>query len=263
MAIAWNPDQYNRFADDRGRPFFDLLARVRADDPRRVIDLGCGPGNLTAELARRWPGAVVHGIDSSPDMIAAATGAEIIYAGGARPTFGLGDINAYRPGSDVDVLISNAALQWVPEHRDLLLRWSEKLPAGAWMAWQVPGNFDADSHRLLFELATSRQWAPRLSRMPRPGRLVMQPDEYGALLLDAGWAADVWETTYHHVLQGQDAVLEWVRGTTLGPIKALLTPTEFTEFEGAYAGMLREAYPARTWGTLYPFRRIFAVGHRD
>ena len=255
MAITWDPAQYSRFADDRARPFFELVDRVRVSRPHRVVDLGCGPGNLTATLAQRWPGARVLGIDSSAEMVEAATPSD-------RLSFELGDINAFQAHPDVDVLISNAALQWVPEHLPLLRRWAAALPSGAWMAWQVPGNFQAASHLLLLDLARSVRWSGQLAHVPRFDRPVVPAAEYANLLLDAGWTADTWETTYEHVLQGPNAVLEWVRGTTLGPIRAVLDPDDFQEFEGQYAELLREAYPQRSGGTLYPFRRIFAVGRK-
>jgi trans-aconitate 2-methyltransferase len=255
MPITWDPNQYNRFAHDRGRPFFDLLGRISTDRPRHVVDLGCGPGNLTAALAARWPHAEVLGLDSSAEMINTAPA-------GGRLSFELADIRDFRPGPDVDVLVSNAALQWVPEHLELLRCWADALPSGAWMAWQVPGNFEAPSHRLLFELARSPRWAPRFARVPRLGRTMVPAGEYAALLLDAGWSADTWETTYQHVLHGDDAVLEWARGTTLGPVRSVLGPADFTVFEGEYAAALRDAYPSRSWGILFPFRRIFAVGRK-
>ena len=256
MAITWDPAQYSRFADDRARPFFDLVGRIHASHPHRVVDLGCGPGRLTATLAQRWPQADVLGIDSSTQMVEAATP-------GGRLSFELGDINTFKAHSGLDVLVSNAALQWVPGHLELLRQWAAALPSGAWMAWQVPGNFQAASHLLLLDLARSARWSSRLADVPRFDRPVMPAAEYADLLLDARWSADAWETTYQHVLHGPDAVLEWVRGTTLGPIRAVLDPDEFEEFEEQYAELLREAYPPRSGGTLYPFRRIFAVGQKS
>ncbi len=253
MAVTWDPEKYRRFAADRSRPFFDLLGRVRAENPSRVVDLGCGPGHLTADLTHRWPAAQVLGIDSSPEMIAVAPRGE-------RLAFELGDIRSWHPEADVDVLISNAALQWVPGHSELLAQWADALPRGACMAWQVPGNFQAPSHAALLDLASSARWAVQLADALRFADAVATPMGYAEILLNAGWSADCWETTYVHVLPGDDAVLEWVRGTTLGPIRAALTPAESVEFEQDYAARLRAAYPARSDGTLFPFRRIFAVG---
>ena len=140
--MRWDPEQYGQYAAERGRPFVELLERIEADSPRHVVDLGCGPGSLTQLLAQRWPSARVEGIDSSAEMIdranRLATGIE----------FRLGDIAEWSPGPDVDVVISNAALQWVPNHQALLQKWARALPSGSWLAWQVPGNFDSPSHAL-------------------------------------------------------------------------------------------------------------------
>ena len=150
----WNPAVYLAYADHRARPFYDLLARVGAPAPRRIADLGCGPGNLTADLATRWPEAVIEAWDSSAEMVAAARERGV----DAR----VGDVRDWAPASDTDVVISNATLHWVPEHPDLLVRWAAQLGAGAWIAVQVPGNFDAPSHTAVQELAHRPQWAELL-----------------------------------------------------------------------------------------------------
>jgi trans-aconitate 2-methyltransferase len=159
--MRWDPAQYARYSDERGRPFLDLVGRISCDEPRRVVDLGCGPGALTALLASRWPGASVEGIDSSPEMIERA-------AGLARPglTFRVGDVSGWEVPADADVVVSNATLQWVPAHRALLARWSAALPSGGWLAFQVPGNFDAPLHTLMRELAESPRWAPLVAHKP-------------------------------------------------------------------------------------------------
>src|SRR3954469_6024699 len=252
--MRWDPEQYGKFAAERGRPFVDLLARVEADAPRRVVDLGCGTGQLTALLADRWPSAQVEGIDSSAEMIAAAPS-------GDRLAFRVGDVVEW-DATDVDVIVSNATLQWVPTHRELLSRWAAGLPPGGWLAFQVPGNFDAFSHVLMRSLAESRRWASSLLGILRHEDAVGTPEEYAQLLLGAGLQVDVWSTTYVHQLAGPEAVLEWVRGTGLRPIMQALPPASYALFEGEYAEQLRQAYPATPYGTLFPFRRIFAVGTR-
>ncbi|HEU5110719.1 MAG TPA: methyltransferase domain-containing protein, partial [Micromonosporaceae bacterium] len=133
----WDPATYLRFDDERSRPFADLVARIGARRPRAVVDLGCGPGTLTATLADRWPDAAVRGIDSSPEMIERAS------ALGAPVEFAVADLRDWRPGPDTDVVVTNAVLQWVPEHPRLLPGWLAALPSGAWFALQVPGNFGA------------------------------------------------------------------------------------------------------------------------
>ena len=149
-AMTWDPGKYVQFGDYRDRPFFDLTARIAADSPRQVVDLGCGPGNLTATLAGRWPQARVLGLDSSPDMLARAAPLATETPG---LSFAAADIRDWMPGPACDVVVSNAALQWVPGHLELLPDWLDALPAGAWFALQVPGNFGAPSHVLMRGLA--------------------------------------------------------------------------------------------------------------
>lgn len=255
--MRWDPGLYGRHAGHRGRPFLDLLARVGHEAPRSVVDLGCGPGELTEVLARRWPTAQVVGIDSSAEMVGAARRRT------APPNlrFQLGDLRNYEPGAD-DVLVTNAALQWVPGHQGLLARWAAALPVGGWLALQVPGNFSAPSHALLRSHAGSGQWASRLRGVLRHDDAVGEPIDYLGVLLAAGLEADVWETTYEQVLPGEDAVLDWVRGAALRPVLDALSEDEAAEFEAGYGALLREAYPRGEHGTVFGFRRIFAVGHR-
>lgn len=254
--MRWDPEQYLQFADERGRPFRDLLARVAATDPRVVADLGCGAGNLTSELAERWPGAEVEGVDASPEMIDRAR-AEV----GGRVRLTLADLRDWQPARPVDVLVSNATLQWVPDHLPLLDRLAGVLAPGGWLAVQVPGNFGEPSHTLLRELAAEPAWRDRLAGVRWPA--VEDPATYLARLVAAGLRVDVWETTYYQVLTGDDAVLTWMRGTGLRPVLTALTRAEErAAFESAYGERLRSAYPRHDHGTLLPYRRIFAVGHR-
>jgi trans-aconitate 2-methyltransferase len=253
--MRWDPAQYGRFANERNRAFIDLTARIEADAPRHIVDIGCGPGYLTGLLAKRWPHAVVQGIDSSPEMIAAAADVPGV-------SFSIGDAADWQPTDDVDVVVSNAALQWVPRHQQLMSQWASALPSGGWLAVQVPGNFDSPSHTLMRSLAGTERWAPELRNVIHHTDAVGPTQSYAAVLLDAGLVADVWETTYLHVLQGEDPVLEWVRGTGLRPLLAELSPRDAEEFAAAYAAKLREAYRPGRHGTVFPFRRIFAVGHK-
>ena len=254
-STGWDPGQYLRFGDERARPFLDLLARVAADDPAYVVDLGCGPGTLTALLAQRWPRARVEGLDSSPEMIEEA--AERAVPG--RLGFRLGDLREWRAERPVDVLVSNATLHWVPGHLALLARLVAELAPGGELAVQVPGNFRAPSHTLLAELRESPRWRARLGQAALGGAWVHEPEDYLATLVAAGARADVWETTYLHVLPGPDAVLEWAKGTTLRPVLAALDAAEQEELLTEYGAALREAYPERPYGTVLPFRRLFAV----
>jgi trans-aconitate 2-methyltransferase len=255
---VWDPELYQRFGDERSRPFFDLVGRVAAEAPRVVVDLGCGPGTLTATLARRWPGAQIHGIDSSAEMIEAA---RALPADGQRLSFALGDVRDWEPDGRVDVIVSNAVLQWIPDHLVVLARWAGFLPAGGWLAFQVPGNFDQPSHRALRELAGSGRWRPLLAGV-QFNRQAADPAQYVDLLARAGFEVDAWETTYLHVLHGDDAVLDWYRGTGLRPVIAALTPRQADEFLADYRARMNEAYPAAPYGTVFPFRRVFVVAVR-
>lgn len=257
----WDPQQYLTFACERARPFTELLARVGAERPRYVVDLGCGPGNLTATLHDRWPSAAVVGVDSSPEMVDVARrtvpGVEFIEA----------DLREWAPDRPVDVLVSNATLQWVPDHADLLAGLVNLLAPGGWFAFQVPGNFAEPSHVLLREVADSPPWRDRIGEgigrdvVPRPASL--EPADYLEALVDAGCSVDVWETTYFQVLPGEDAVLEWVSGTAMRPILAVLDEADSEAFRAEYGALLREAYPRRAYGTVLPYRRIFAVARPE
>jgi trans-aconitate 2-methyltransferase len=258
--MEWDPAKYVQFGDHRDRPFFDLTGRVHADRPARVVDLGCGPGNLTATLAERWPGAEVVGLDASADMLAKAADHAARYP---SLHFEEADITHWTPPAGTDVVVSNAALQWVPGHQELMRSWLAALRPGAWFALQVPGNFNAPSHALMRDLAASERWAPKLGGVLRGGESVGEPADYLDIMLDAGCSADAWETTYQQVLPGPDPVLEWVRGTALRPVLNVLSPEDGAQFEAEYAASLRGAYPQGRHGTIYPFRRIFAVGRKN
>ena len=263
----WDAAQYLRFGGERSRPFFDLLARVGAADPRYVADLGCGPGTLTAVLARRWPAAKVVGVDNSPEMIAAAAASaanNLPDSGGHEGetiTFTLGDVRGWRPERPPDVLVCNAVLQWVPDHHDLLLRWAGQLAPGGWLAFQLPGNFDQPSHAIVREMAASARWAALLTDAEL-NRQAGDPEEYAELLARPGYEVDAWETSYVHILHGDDPVLEWATGTTLRPVLAALDEEQSAGFLSEYGERLREAYEPRTFGTLFSFRRVFTVLHR-
>ena len=253
---GWDPERYLVYADERGRPYVDLLARVGAEDPSRVVDLGCGPGNLTALLATRWPSAEVVGIDSSPEMVDRARSAGI---GGVA--FGTGDVRTWAPAEPVDVLIANAAYQWVPGHLDLLPRLVDQVAPGGWFAFQVPGNFGEPSHVLLHELAADPRFASHVQGVARP--FSHEPTVYAEALLGLGLSVDVWETTYLHLLTGEDPVFTWISGTGARPILQALPDGLREVFVEEYKTLLRAAYPPGPYGTILPFRRIFAVAHAD
>lgn len=265
MSTRWDPAQYARFADHRGRPFADLMSRVGAHHPRLVVDLGCGNGPLTLTLAERWPAARIVGVDSSPQMLDAARALDPQ----GRVEWmdaDLADWDATALGQAPDVIVTNATLQWVPGHRRLMAAWVDRLAAGGWFAMQVPSNFDAPSHQLMRDTAASHPAAARLRpALARVG--VAEPVAYIEDLSGLGCAVDAWETTYHHILdpegRQESPVLEWVRGTGLRPVlDALGDEEERDAFLRDYDARLRAAYPRTPFGVVFPFRRIFVVAHK-
>ena len=249
-AHTWDPERYLAYADERGRPFLDLLARVGATEPSVVVDLGCGRGTLTRLRAERWPAARVNGVDSSASMVERAEPGE-------RLTFEVADLRDWRAREPVDVLVSNATLQWVPGHLDLLPRLVGQVAPGGWFAFQVPGNFEEPSHVIRRELAAEEPYATHTAEVAVPDAFA--PEVYLAALAGLGCRVDAWETTYLHVLQGEDPVFTWVSGTGARPTIQALPDRLRERFVEDYKARLRAAYPAAPHGTVLPFRRVFVV----
>ncbi len=264
---TWDPGQYLRHADHRTRPFLDLLHRVPdpAGRPAHIADLGCGPGNVTRLLTDRWPDAHITGLDSSPDMLAEAARLAGPTPGGGSLDFRRADAADWTPERPYDLVVSNAALQWVPNHPDALPDWLDRLAPGGSFALQVPGNFGEPSHVLLDELCEAPRWRDRLAGHGRRRTGVLDPAGYLDLMAGPGRRVDAWETTYLHLLAGPDPVLSWTRGTALRPVLTALAddPRAVEEFTAEYRDLLRTAYPPGPHGTVLPFRRIFAVATRD
>ncbi len=247
---TWDPERYLAYADERGRPFVELVARVGATAPRTVVDLGCGPGNLTALLKERWPDADVTGVDSSPEMVAAARSV-------AGVDFSVGDLRTWRPDEPVDVLVSNATLQWVPGHLDLLPDLVGHVAPGGWLAFQVPGNFEEPSHTIRRDLAAEPEYAGFTAGVATPD--AFDAATYLERLAGLGCTVDAWETTYLHVLTGEDPVFTWVSGTGARPTLQALPDDLRPAFEDEFKRRLRAAYPAGPAGVVLPFRRVFVV----
>ena len=255
----WNPDQYSRYSNERSRPFFDLLAQVHLERPRTIVDLGCGSGELTATLAERWPEAHIIGVDNSPEMIERARQ----HAIEGRLAFEQADLASWKPEEPLDLIVSNAALQWVGNHERLLPELAGMIAPGGVLAFQVPGNFNAPSHVLLGELMRSDAWHSRFGMSWNSSPSALSAEWYLELLKGLGLDVTAWETSYMHILQGDDPVLEWVKGTALRPVLATLDEAEQQAFLQEYGARLREAYPQKPFGTVFPFRRIFVVARQS
>lgn len=248
MAHTWDPDGYLAHSDERARPFVELLRRVDVRLPATVVDLGCGPGNLTDLLAERWPSAEITGVDSSPEMIAAAR------ERGSRVRYEVGDVRAWT--GRADVLVSNAALQWVPDHLALLPALVDAVNPGGWLAFQVPGNFAMASHAIRLELAAEDRFRDHLAGTEEPG--AHDARTYLDALQPLGLEVDAWETTYLHVLTGEDPVYSWVMGTSARPMVAALPGGLREEFQEELRRRLRAAYP----DGVMAFRRVFVVARK-
>lgn len=261
MTHAWDPERYLAYADERGRPFVDLLTRVAAVDPAVVVDLGCGPGNLTSLLADRWPAAAVTGVDASEEMIRAAAGGPAA----ERVSFQRADLRdwlaeAAAQQRPADVLVSNATLQWLPDHLDLLPALVAAVRPGGWLAFQVPGNFDQPSHTIRDELAAAPPYSAHTRDVATPR--AHDAVTYLRRLQELGCEVDAWETTYLHVLHGPDPVFAWISGTGARPTLQALPDDLRDRFEKELRVRLRAAYPDSGRGVVLPFRRVFVVARR-
>ncbi len=257
MATAWNPEQYLRFAQPRLRPALDLIARLSFDAPapRAIVDLGCGTGSITALLSARWPEAEVTGIDSSAEMLekAAADVPQVRWVEAS--------VDAWSADAPLDLVFSNAALQWVGAHDRLFPHLAGQVASGGILAVQMPRNHQALSHTAITALARSDHWRDRLEPLIREAP-VHRPGDYFGWLQPFG-DVDIWETEYLQVLHGPDPVKEWTKGTFLRPFLQALDEDDARAFEDAYAAALRPGYPARADGTtLFPFKRLFIVLRR-
>lgn len=251
MPHTWDPDRYLTFADERGRPFVELLARIGATAPTSVVDLGCGPGNMTALLAQRWPAATITGLDSSPEMIAKAQ------ANGSAVDYRVADVASWTAAEPVDVLLSNATLQWVPGHLDLLPHLVAQVTPGGVLAFGVPANFDEPSHTVREALAAEAPYAEQTAGVASP--YAFDAATYLEALVALGCAVDAWETTYLHQLSGPDPVFTWISGTSARPTLAALDDELRPRFEAEVKQRLHAAYDVGPAGVVLPFRRVFVV----
>jgi trans-aconitate 2-methyltransferase len=251
--MTWNPQAYEAFADHRMRPAIDLLGRVALKSPRRIVDLGCGSGNVTLLLAQRWPRARVLGLDGSSEMLARARSRSA--AIDWRET----ELATWQADEPFDLVYSNAALHWLPDHAALFPRLAAAVaPRGA-LAVQMPSNFAAPSHALIHELALEAPYRTRLEPRLRH-HPVLEPGAYYELLATRFARVDIWTTEYLQLLRGENPVADWTRSTWLGGLLEALPEGMRGPFEAEYRRRVLAAYPKRDDGsTLFPFRRLFMV----
>lgn len=253
----WDPEQYERFRAERSRPFFDLLTRIPDRSYKTIVDLGCGTGDLTSILGEHWPEAQVLGVDNSTEMLKAAEKVEH----SDRVDFTPGDILTWRPAAPQDLVVSNATFQWIPDSAALVKQVTSYLSPKGVLAVQMPDNSASPSQVLLRELESDPRWSEKLR-----GRVRQDAVPPLSRWLDLLWAqqlhVDAWECVYLHVLDGDDAVLEWMKGTTLRPVLKALGDGEREAFLSAYRDKLAAAYPKGPSGTVFPFRRLFFIARK-
>ncbi|HEV7613082.1 MAG TPA: trans-aconitate 2-methyltransferase [Steroidobacteraceae bacterium] len=257
VAMNWSAKQYAAFEDERTRPVRDLVSALPATEARLVVDLGCGPGNSTEVLAARFPNAAVSGLDSSPDMIAAARQRL------PQVKFSIGAIEGWTDGGPLDVILANAVLQWVPNHRILLPELVAKLTTGGALAVQMPDNVDDPAHRLMREVAMDEPWAKALAGASAVRTPIEDANWYYELLSPFCARVDVWRTTYYHPLSGPGAIVEWFKGSGLRPFLAPLDSASRAAYLERYTAAVKRAYPVLSDGSvLLPFPRLFIVAIR-
>jgi trans-aconitate 2-methyltransferase len=258
--VSWSAGQYVKFEDERTRPVRDLLSAVPTQAPRRAIDLGCGPGNSTEVLAARFPEAEVSGLDSSEEMVRAARQRlpHVSFEVGDIDTWGLTQREAW------NVMLANAVLQWLPDHWSTLPRLVQKLAPGGSLAVQMPDNLAEPAHVVMRQVARAGPWADKLGEALAGRTDLPSPGAYYDLLRPDCQRVDVWRTVYHHALPGIDAVVEWFKGSALGPFLKPLEEDERAAFLERYRDGIAAAYPPQSDGVvLLPFPRLFLVATRS
>ena len=252
----WSPEQYLKFEDERTRPPRELLARVPLETPRRVVDLGCGPGNSTELLLERFPHSQTIGLDSSPGMLRKAR--ERL----PDCSFVEADISKWTPEAGTDLLFGNAVFQWLPDHPATLRRLLESLQKGGVLAVQMPDNTSEPATALQREVAASGPWAKDLTAaVPRSD--LLSPEAYYDLLRPVCAQIDLWHTIYNFVLATPQAIVDWFKGSSLQPYLSLLDGDAREQFLAAYTERISGAYRSRIDGTvLLKFPRLFIVATR-
>ena len=253
----WDADLYLKFGAERTQPAIDLIHRIVIDAPARIVDLGCGPGNSTQTLRRRWPEAAVTGLDSSPAMIEAARKAD------PDGKWVIADAQSWRAEEPVDLVFSNAVLHWLRDHASLCRHWFQQVKAGGALAVQVPAHYAMPLHSEIVAVSQEPAWDARMETA-RTALTHHPASFYYDILHPLTSHFDLWETIYYHIVDGPEAVLAWFRATGLRPfLEALSSDGERAQFEQMLLDRYQVSYARRASGqTLFAFRRLFFVAYR-
>jgi trans-aconitate 2-methyltransferase len=254
MTATWNPAQYEKFKTQRAKPFYDLLNLISPEPFANAVDLGCGTGGLTREAFDRFAIKELLGVDSSREMLGKATA---FVTHGLR--FELGEIEGYRPAAPLDLLLSNAALQWVAHHEKVFPRLLGFVRPGGQLAIQVPFNFDHPSHVLAAKIA--REMFPEAFATPAREPSTLPVERYAEILYANGFAEHIARVeVYGHPLPSGNDVVEWTKGTTLTAYQARLSDTQFAALVSAYRRALVGIIGEGPY--FYPFKRILLWGRK-
>ncbi|HEY9167710.1 MAG TPA: methyltransferase domain-containing protein [Candidatus Kryptonia bacterium] len=252
--LKWNPHEYLKFAGERTRPSVDLAARIEIENPRSIIDIGCGPGNSTQVLRSRWPAAKIIGLDSSAEMIARASKdfpeSEWITA----------DVSSYSFPTKHDIVFSNAAIQWIPDHDELLPRLMDAVSSGGVFAVQVPSDAGSPLRLALLEVSARPEWNRFVAGAEKLAAY-HDADYYYNILAPISSKFDLWETTYYHLLDFHKGLVEWYKGTGMRPFLERIPDEKMKiEFQNQILNECVKAYRIQDNGKLlYPFKRTFFI----
>ena len=253
----WSAAQYLKFEDECNRPVRDLLAQVPLTAPRRIVDIGCGPGNSTEFLAARWPEAEISGFDSSPDMIEKAR------ARLPKVHFEIADVATWTPDENVDLLFSNAVFQWLPDHPKVLARLLTALAPGGVLAVQMPDNTTEPALRLMEDVGADGPWADAIAKSGAARNDLLRPEGFYDLLRPLCSRLDIWHTHYNHIMPNHAGVVEWFKGSSLRPFYWALDGAMREQYLAAYSDAIARAYSVRYDGkVILKFPRLFIVAVR-
>ena len=253
----WKPELYLKFENQRTQPSIDLVSRIDMCNPKRIIDIGCGPGNSTAVLKNRWPNADITGLDSSPAMIAQASKADCGIAWVCLDASS--DLSAL---GRFDIVFSNAAIQWMPHHEKLLPNLFSLLESGGVLTLQIPNTAHMPVHTALQTLVKSEKWRAQFGNVATHS--VFPAPYYYDILSTLSNDIDLWETHYYHVMESHQSIVQWYSSTGLRPyLNSLDSDSAQSAFLAEFENELKVVYPAQNDGfVLFPFVRIFVIARK-
>lgn len=257
VMIMWNPDLYLKFKRERTQAVKDLIFRIKKEKPERILDLGCGPGNSTGELRKRWPEAEIIGLDSSEEMLEKARSSypdiEWVQADGGEDLSFL---------EKFDIVFSNATIQWIPGHKRLLNNLVELINEDGILAVQVPNTKYMPIRIAINETAEDDKWQKKFHNMKQYIHYEELSFYYDVLYKDVK-EIELWETTYNHVMLDHESIIEWYNSTGMRPYLEKLEQWEKDEFAESVLKKIRKSYKLQSDGkVLFPFRRLFFIAYK-